>query len=74
MAAGDREILAALQETTVRNVKAVIQHANITRDLVTELEKKVNSLDGLVRQYEKRIDLLQKQIVVLQTKLYSGGT
>jgi peptidoglycan hydrolase CwlO-like protein len=74
MAAGDKEILESLQETTTRNVKAVVAHANETRDLVRELEEKVRHLDGLVRQYEQKFELLQKQIAVLQTKLFSGGS
>lgn len=74
MAAGDREVLAAFQEATTRNVKAVVAHTNATRDLVKELEAKVKSLDGLVRQYDQKFELLQKQIVVLQTKLFSGGS
>lgn len=74
MAAGDREILAAFQEATTRNVKAVVAHTNATRDLVKELEQKVKNLDGLVRQYDQKFELLQKQIAVLQTKLFSGGS
>lgn len=74
MAAGDREVLKALEEVTTRNVKTVIAHANVTREMVVELEKKVKSLDDLVRRYDEKIDLLQKQVVVLQTKLFSGGS
>ena len=74
MAAGDKEVLEVFQEVTTRNVKAVVAHSNQTRDMVRELENKIKSLDGLVRQYDEKIDMLQKQIVVLQTKLYSGGT
>jgi hypothetical protein len=67
-------MMQVFEEVTTRNVKAVVQHANLTRDLVKELETKVKSLDGLVRQYDAKIELLQKQIVVLQTKLFSGGS
>ena len=74
MAAGDREVLKALEENTTRNVKAVVAHANLTRDVVRQLEKKVKDLDNLVRQYDKKFELLQKQIAALQTKLYSGGS
>lgn len=74
MAAGDKEILEVFQQTSTRNIKAVIAHSNTTRDLVRELEDKVKSLDGLVRNYDQKIEMLQQQIVVLQTKLFSGGT
>ncbi|HEX9817796.1 MAG TPA: hypothetical protein VGA89_02805 [Patescibacteria group bacterium] len=74
MSAGDKEILEAFQETTVRNVQAVVVHTNATRDLVKELEKKVERLDGLVRQYEEKIENLKQQLVVLQTRVFSGGT
>lgn len=74
MAAGDREILSVFEETTNRNLKAVVQHTNDTRKLVQELEAQVKALDGLVRNYDAKIELLQKQVVMLQTKVFAGGS
>lgn len=74
MEAGETELRKAFEEVTTRNVRAVLDHANTSRDLVRHLENKVVLLEGLLRQYDDKLEALQKQITSLQMKVYAGGT
>lgn len=72
--AGDKELRKIFEETTTQNVKAVVAYSTDTRKVVRELEEKVRSLDGLVRQYDQRFAEVTKQLAALQTKVYAGGS
>jgi len=74
MESGERELKQAFEEVTTRNVKAILQHSNETRILVRELEKKVVLLEGNIREQNKEIEALKKQLANVQTKVFSGGT
>jgi len=74
MESGDREIGKAFEEVTTRNVRANVDFSNETRKLVRILEEKIISLEGMVRTYDSKIELIQKQISLLQQKLYAGGS
>lgn len=74
MEAGEKELRQAFEEVTTNNVKAAVEHSNESRKLIRELEKKIVSLDGEIRTYNSRIELMQQQIAMLQAKLYQGGT
>jgi chaperonin cofactor prefoldin len=74
MEAGELEIRKAFEDVTTNNVRATVNHSNTTRKLVTELNKKVGSLEGEIRQFSSKIDMLQSQITTLQTVLFAGGT
>lgn len=52
-----------------KNMLAVKQHSEATRNLVRELEKKLTAIDAQAA----RLALVEKQLKVLQVKLYSGG-
>ena len=70
----DREVLQAFEETITRNVQAAVSHSNGTRDLIRQLESKVELLEGQIKQYEERFALIQTQLANMQARVYSGGT
>ena len=74
MESGELETRKIFEETTTNNVKTGINFANDTRRLFRELEDKVTHLSNIVRQQEETIDALRLSLVVIQTKLFSGGT
>ena len=74
MAAGDREIMKAMEETTAGNIKAMLEHGNESRRLFRDLEKKVRSLDGLVRAQQVEIAGLRTLLASLQQRVYQVGT
>ena len=74
MEAGERELRKAFEEVTTRNVQATVSHSNETRRIVRELEKKIELLEGIVRNQNTIIDSLRLQLANVQTKVFSGGT
>lgn len=74
MEPGEKELRQIFEKTTSNNIRSIIAYNTHTQDLVENLEKKVGNLDGVVRQYDTTIDNLKKQIVVLQTKIFQGGS
>ena len=73
MESGEKELRKVFEETTVNNVRAGVEHSNVTRQLVRQLEKKVDLLEGNIRTFTERMDAMQQQITNLQSKLYKGG-
>lgn len=74
MEAGEIELRKAFEDTTTNNVKAVLNYCTETRKLVRELEQKVISLDGLIRNQNDTIDNLKIQLANAQTVIFGGGT
>jgi len=74
MEQGELEGRKIFEETTTNNVKTGIDFANDTRRLFLELEDKVTHLSNMVRQQEETINDLRLSLVVIQTKLFAGGT
>lgn len=60
---------SAEYEVAHKNILAILEHGNATREIVRELEAKLNSVDML----SKRVEALEEQVRILQVKLYSGG-
>jgi hypothetical protein len=71
---GEKEQKQALEEVTTRNVKTMIAYSKDTREIVRELEKKVNQLEEYNRNQLVVIEALKLQLAGIQTKLFSGGT
>lgn len=74
MEAGELELRQVFEETTTRNVKAMLEHGNETRRLNRELYTKVETLEKIIAEQNKSIESLKLQLANVQTKLYSGGT
>lgn len=74
METGDRELRKAFEETTIRNVKAILSHSNETRKLTKELESKVDQLNEQIRIQNTTIEELRNLLVTIQAKIYIGGS
>ncbi len=68
------EVYKAFEETTKRNIDAMVIHGNQTRVIVRDLEEKVQFLQNALASREEDIKQLRIQLVSIQTKLFSGGT
>lgn len=74
MAAGDKEIAMAFEETARRNILACIEFSNETRRLVTRLEEKVSSLQATIRARDDELNQLRLQLSTIQARVFAGGT
>lgn len=74
MESGEKELREIFERTTISNIKAIISYNEQTQQTVRTLESHVKNLDGVIRQYDTLIDNLRKQIAVLQTKIFQGGS
>ncbi len=74
MEAGEREVKKAFEEVTTRNVKANIEFSNETRNIVRNMEKKIELLESIIRQYDEKFSNINTQLSIIQGKLYAGGT
>jgi hypothetical protein len=74
MEPGEKELREIFEKTTINNINAIVAYNEQTQILVETLEGKVRDLDGVIRQYDTTIDTIRKQLVVLQTKVFQGGS
>lgn len=74
MEPGEKELREIFEKTTISNIKAITSYNDQTHKLVKNLEDHVRDLDGIIRQYDTQIDNLKKQIAVLQTRVFQGGS
>lgn len=74
MDAGEKELREIFEKTTINNIRAIIAYNEQTQEMVKKLEIHVKDLDGVIRQYDSLIDNLRKQLAVLQTKVFRGGS
>lgn len=70
---GEREAKKAFEEVTTRNVKTILEYTRETRRIVRELEERVVNLEKANLGLEVKILDLQRQIQLLQIKLYNNG-
>ena len=74
MAAGDIQLREIFEKTAITNIKSIISYNKLTEEAVKKIEKQVKDLDGIIRQYDSKFEIMQKQLVALQTRIYSGGS
>ena len=72
--AGEKELRKIFEDITTNNVKAVLGHANETRTMLRDVEKKIKSLENFVLTQNGLIDNLRVQLASVQAKLYEKGT
>lgn len=72
--AGEKEVGLAFEEATRKNVQAVIEHGNKTREMVQEFETKISTLQNMVVGFREELDNIKKQLALLLGKVYSKGT
>ena len=58
---------------THKNILAIKQHSDITREQVTELRKLLIDSQNTINTMSGQIVVLQSQIQALQIKLFTGG-
>lgn len=63
----------AAENVAVRNITAVIEHSNNTRELVRNLEKTINELKAMVAQQNCEIAIVKSQMALLLIKNFNGG-
>ncbi len=69
----DHKVLQS-NKATNRNIMAIKQHSDITRQQVNELRDVVDGYVSTIQTLHQTITGLQGQIQQLQIKLYTGGT
>jgi len=74
MAAGDKQLRQIFEKTTISNINAIVVYNQLTEELVEKLGKEVKNLDGVIRQYDSKLETMQKQLAALQTRIFAGGT
>ena len=74
METGELEVRKVFEETTTRNVTAILDHSNKTRAIVKELEEKIKKMEETIRVFNNMIDEMRKQLSFVQAELYKGGT
>lgn len=74
MEAGEAELRKAFEEVATRNINTILEYSKETRKLLRELEKKAGKMDETIRNQSGIIDDLKKQLSVVQTLIFSGGT
>jgi len=74
MEPGEKELRQIFEKTAINNLRSIIAYNDLTQELVKQLESKVRNLDGVIRQYDTQIDNIRKQLTVLQTKVFQGGS
>ena len=74
MEPGEKELRQIFEKTTINNIKSIIAYNDQTQKLVRELGNHVKDLDGVIRQYDAQIDSIKKQLAVVQTKVFQGGS
>ena len=70
----EKELAKAFEETTTRNVQAILDHGNKTRKMIKNLEVEVETLKFMVRSQNNLLEQFRIQLAGLQAKVYQGGT
>lgn len=74
MAAGDKEIVQAFEETIRRNVETLAAFSNETREIVRKLEERVRRAEDQVMSRNTDIQQLRLMLANLQAQAFAGGT
>lgn len=74
MQTGEKELRQVFEETTTRNVRAVVEHANATRAQVRALREDLDHANNRIAALEDVIKQLRTQLVALQARVYAGGS
>lgn len=69
-----REIAQAFEETTRRNIETVIAFSNETREIVRNLEGKIQRIEGMIQNNLIELQQLRGMLAQLQAKAFAGGS
>jgi len=73
MESGELEIRQAFEETSTRNIKAMLEHGNETRRSLRVAEDKLIRLESTIRNQNEIIAELKKALTDFQILLYQKG-
>lgn len=68
------EVVLASEEVQLRNVEMVVQYTKDTRKIVRELDERIIALRNIVMTQQGTIEQYQKQLALVQQRIYAGGT
>ncbi len=71
---GEKQLREIFEKTTIANIKAIISYNDQTQQLIRKLTGHVKDLDGVIRQFDEKLETLKKQLTALQAKVYQGGS
>ena len=74
MEAGEREIKKALEEVQIRNIEAIANYTETSRQMVLAQQLKIDSLNSQIMAQEALLGQFRIQLAHLQTKVFSGGS
>ena len=72
--AGELEVKKALEEVQVRNINAIVDFVQKSREMILEQNKKIDSLNAQVQAQASLLNEFRVQLAYLQTKVFSGGS
>ena len=65
MIAGEKEQRLAFEKVTTVNVQAAVSFSNETRNIVRELEERVQSLQNIIMNRDNDIKLIKQQLAII---------
>ena len=74
MEPGEFEFRKAFEETTVRNMRTIVEFSQDTRKLVRELQEEVKHLINALQSRETQLQQMQIQIAQLLQDKFNKGT
>ena len=74
MEPGEFEFRKAFEETTIRNMKTIVEFSQDTRKLVRELQEEVKHLINALQSRETQLQQMQIQIAQLLQDKFNKGT
>ena len=70
----EKEIYKAFEETTTKNVKAVVELSNSTASLCNEQSKKIQLMSAEIASLKQEIQQLRSMIGIALSNSSRGGT
>jgi ABC-type Zn uptake system ZnuABC Zn-binding protein ZnuA len=74
MPSGEKEMRKVFEEVTTNNVNAVVGHSNATRDMVRELENKINTLENNILNMQKIVEGFRGTLAKVLQKFVADGS
>jgi predicted RNase H-like nuclease (RuvC/YqgF family) len=72
--AGELQNVKAMEETTRRNVKMILDFTQETRKMLLELREMFDALQGIVMNMKAENEQYRTQLAKLQQQFYARGT
>lgn len=70
----EKELRKIFEDTTTRNVEAILDHNNETRRMVNELKAIMVAVEGKIQSNNQDITEIKRQLAKIQSIIFRGGT